>query len=71
MVPTSPGEWQFCTGCAAKGPIPGCPLCRQVNGRDMTPEEDAALLEAIRKLPEGDYWLDVPFADGSTPRGRR
>ena len=68
--------WQFCPGCERNNPIPGCPLCEQLNGRPMTSDEDAKLIAALRqihaRLTGGaeDAWLDVPFEDGTTPRER-
>ncbi len=66
--PTEP--WQFCRWCVAKGPVPECALCEKLNGRPMTGPENEAFMEAYLKLPEGDWWLDVPFEDGTTPRQR-
>lgn len=69
--------WRFCPGCVGKGPIPGCPLCEKANGRPMTAGEEEELTEAIRAanartwpLPD-DWWLDVPYEDGTTPRERQ
>lgn len=67
--------WVFCEVCKRKGPVPECRLCEQLNGRLMSRSEAATLREAIcqaelRRLP-ADWILDVPFADGTTPRERR
>ncbi len=69
-MPNSPTNWQFCKFCVAKGPAPECFLCEKVNGRPMTGEEQEALLEAYLTAPD-DWWKDVPFADGTTPRQRQ
>lgn len=35
------GAWTFCKLCNEKGYAKGCLMCRLLNGRDMTPEEQA------------------------------
>ncbi len=72
----SPTDWKYCQGCVAKGAIPHCPVCLDLNGRDMTPEEEATMYDDIRAAnartfpATDDWWKDVPFQDDTTPRQR-
>jgi hypothetical protein len=67
-------NWQYCTGCQRKQPIPGCPQCEKLNERSMTQAELDELTEANRLDNEKTFALDikdVPFEDGTTPRQRK
>lgn len=52
--------------------MPDCGLCEEANGRPMAAAEADTLLEAMRQADRrrwaADWWLDVPFEDGTTPR---
>ncbi len=62
--------WQYCDICRRKGAVPECALCEQKNSRPMTGEEQEALLAAYLQADD-DWWQDVPFEDGTTPRQRQ